>query len=175
MTTGTPIHPFHSDDAGGFRPPMMKKYRLPIIAIIWAVLSVLAATGSAEAALKTWSGGTGDWNTPASWTGGTVPVPGDIVDIPASAGDVVTLSQTVGAYGNGLGSVTVGAGTKLVLNANGSFQKSSTRALQAALARLTPPAGPSSITVHSWVLPAPVWVAQLSPPASLTLYQASSP
>jgi hypothetical protein len=85
---------------------MMRVRTLAVLVLAFATLALSAA--AAEACTKTWTGGTGNWNTPGDWTPSGVPQEGAEVCITEPGAYTVTLSRHAEA-GGFPASVTVGA------------------------------------------------------------------
>ena len=64
------------------------------------------------------SAATGDWNATSSWSGGAVPVAGDLVTILSGHNVTLTQDQPAGAVVINSGGTLTGGGFKLTLNDN---------------------------------------------------------
>ncbi len=94
------------------------------VSYLMLVVAVLALTlGGAPRAFavdRYWSGGTATYNTPAAWTGGSVPVPGDNAMNDSGSGNVVQINSGDPAWA--MGDIRAGsvAGTSGAYYQNGS-------------------------------------------------------
>jgi hypothetical protein len=64
----------------------------------WLLIVVIGVTCSAQAATRTWQGGSGGlWTNTANWVGGVLPVANDVADLTAATGTIdLTADVTVG-------------------------------------------------------------------------------
>src|SRR2546426_4095059 len=88
-----------------------------VVALVATGIVVTRSTGQAAACADSWNGGSGDFNTPTSWSTGAVPTSTDDACITAAGTYTVTLNGSVSIRSLSLGGAS---GTQtLVLAANG--------------------------------------------------------
>ncbi len=80
--------------------------------------------GAYQTQAKTWVGGSGDWNTAANWSGGTLPIASDNVVIPTG----ITVTHTAGNHS--VNSLTIDAGGTLSITGGTSITTLTTSTTQ---------------------------------------------